>query len=81
MKKVLPGLCVIAALSFSLSAYGLDLNMNVKKKSCEAACSKSYDECIKKATEEGGKTKDAVKKKAGELACQKSKDECIKKCN
>ncbi|MDH4162195.1 MAG: hypothetical protein OEW15_05835 [Nitrospirota bacterium] len=80
MKKILIVLFVIAAVTLSLSVYGLDLGVNVKKKSCEAACDKSYDECMKKAKEDNEKAKDEVKKKAGELGCAKSKDECYKKC-
>lgn len=79
MKKILIALFVIAAMAVSLSVFGFDLN--VKKKGCEAACDKTYDDCMKKAKEEQEKAKDDVKKKANELACKQAKEECYKKCN
>lgn len=80
MKKTVLALFVIAAVAVAASGYGLDLNVDVKKKGCQAACDKTYDECMKKAKEDNEKAKDEVKKKANELACSKSKDECAKKC-
>ncbi len=79
MKKVFIALFVIAAVSVSMSSYGFDLN--VKKKSCEAACDKTNDECMKKAQKEFEQGKDDAKKKANELACTTAKDECYKKCS
>jgi len=81
MKKIMIVLFVIAVVTLSLSVYGLDLGVDVKKKSCEAACGKSYDECMKKAKADNEKAKDEVKKKASEVACSTSRDECNKKCN
>jgi len=81
MKKILIALFVITALAVSLSVYALDLNVNVKKRSCEAACDTTYDECKKKAKEDNEKAKDDVKKKASDLVCSQAKDECYKKCS
>ncbi len=81
MKKLGVVLFVIAAVvTLSLSGYGLDLG-NVKKKTCETACDKTYDECLKKSQQESEKAKDEAKKKAADLACSKSKDECYKNCS
>ncbi len=81
MKKLVIALFVVAAVvSLSLSGYGLDLG-NVKKKSCESACDKTNEECLKKAQQEYEKGKDEKKKKAGDLACSQAKEECYKKCS
>ena len=79
MKKTLIALFVITAVALSVSSYGLG-PVNVKKKSCEAACDKADDECMKKSEKEFEQGKDSAKKKANDLACSKAKDECYKKC-
>lgn len=84
MKKLVVALFVIAAVvALSWSCYGLDMNMNVdvKKKSCETACDKANADCTKKAQQEYDKGKDEKKKKASDLACSKAKEECYKKCS
>ena len=81
MKRICIVLFVITALAVSMNSYGLDLKVDVKKKSCETACDRTYDECMKKAKEENEKAKNDVKKKTSDLACKQAKDECYKKCS
>ena len=79
MKKVLIVLFVVTALAISLYSYGFD--MNLKKKGCEAACDRSYDECMKSSQKDFDQGKDKAKKLASDTACGVSKDECYKKCS
>lgn len=79
MKKIFIVLFVITALAISVSGYGFDLN--VKKKACETACDKTYNDCMKKSQDEYDKGKDSGKKKASDLACTQAKDTCYKKCS
>ncbi len=83
MKKIFVALFVIATVAVAASGYGLDLGVkvDVKKNSCETACDKTYDECMKKSKQEYEKGKDEAKKKAADLACSKSKEECYKNCS
>lgn len=78
MKKRLVALFVSAALTSSMYAFGLDLNL--KKKGCETACDSTYDECMKKAMKENEQGTDKAKKAAQEASCKAAKDECYKKC-
>jgi hypothetical protein len=78
MKKSLIALFVIAAVAISVNGYGFDLNL--KKKGCETACDKTYDECMKSAQKEDEKGKDKAARVAKETSCRAAKDECYTKC-